>query len=215
MIIASARGTLQHLEPPLLPPAVEVGEPLSLLNSDNNNFRRLPVGVCVGDARTHYHRVNNNIVLCSPKNRPKEIKVLPIETVVWGVPGYPSTLGNTASARQIPTSASSPTASNPLSTLPIRTPASRPRMSTLAQALNTPTRAQPCVPSGLSTFSPSQPLPSPSMMSQPRASTSKATTSSQPSSSQARAGGSGSRAGVVSRTSSQASDSGNAEVSIS
>ncbi|KAG8687478.1 hypothetical protein FRC09_013467, partial [Ceratobasidium sp. 395] len=81
MIIASASGTLQHLEPPLPPPEVEAGEPLSLLNGDNDNFRRLPVGVCVGDARTHYHRVNGIIVLCSPKNRPKEIKVLPIETV--------------------------------------------------------------------------------------------------------------------------------------
>ncbi|KAG8725370.1 hypothetical protein FRC09_001174 [Ceratobasidium sp. 395] len=210
MIIATAGGALQHLEPPIPPPEVEAGEPLPLLNGDNNDPRRLPAGVCVGDARVHYHRINGEIVLCGPTNRPSQ--VVSIRTVVQGVPGYPSIISNNTSVWPISTS-SSPAATSP-SASPIRTPASRARVSTLSQVMASPTRPQTRVPSGSSTFSSSQPLPSPSMPSQPRASTSQATTSSQPSSSRVRASGSGPHVGAVSRSSSQASDSNNVEVSV-
>ncbi|KAG8688516.1 hypothetical protein FRC09_012870 [Ceratobasidium sp. 395] len=79
MFIATAGGALQHLEPPIPPPVVEAGEPLPLLNGDNNDFRRLPAGVCIGDARVHYHRINGEIVLCGPTNRPST--VVSIKTV--------------------------------------------------------------------------------------------------------------------------------------
>ncbi|KAG8701416.1 hypothetical protein FRC09_005379 [Ceratobasidium sp. 395] len=214
MIIVTAGGALQHLEPPIVPPDVRTDEPLSLLNGDNADFRRLPAGICVGDARVHYHRVEAGLVRCGPYNRPQGSMVMQVDEVIRGVPGYPSTLMNNATVTSTPTS--SPPAASPSSVSPIRTPASHAaRISSLSQALHShsPTRVQPRVPSGSSKFSLSQPPP-PSPLSQPRASTSKASTSSQPSSPRVQTGGSDPRAGVVSRTSSQTSDRSNVEISF-